>query len=102
MIGYSKQQQTHSKRIKRKQKNKGAISDKVRAEVRARSKGICEIRMCCSGSVAVEQAHLRGRRIIDETTAEWLRDACKACHTWLDSTGEGAVYKRMLRERIAG
>jgi len=89
----------HSKRIKPKQTTLGAISPKVRQEVRERSGGICEIRERCKGAPAVEQAHIRGRRIIDaRTSAAWLRDACKACHTFLDTTGDGAVYKRKLRE----
>lgn len=93
-----KAKQLASNRIKPKQKTRGAISPKVRAEVRERSGGVCEVRIRCNGSQATEMAHIRGRRIISQTTAKWLRDACNACHTYLDNTGEGAVYKRQLRE----
>jgi len=95
----TKEMQTNSKRIKPKQTTLGAISNKVREEVRARSGGICEVRERCQGALAVEQAHKKGRRIIERrTTADDLLDACKACHTWMDSTGAGAVFKRKLRE----
>ena len=93
----TKQQQTERKRVKRTQRQRGSISPKVRSEVRARSKGICEIRTRCNGAQAVEQAHLQGRRLIDATTPEMLRDACKACHVWLDEHPDGIRYKRQLR-----
>lgn len=96
----TKQQQTARKRVKRTQRQRGAISPRVRQEVRARSKGICEIRMRCNGAHAVEQAHLHGRRLIDETTSELLKDSCKECHVWLDETPDGIRYKRQLREAI--
>lgn len=93
----TKQQQTKHKRVKRTQRQRGAISPRVREEVRARSKGICEVRMRCNGAQAVEQAHLQGRRLIDETNADMLRDSCKECHIWLDETPDGIRYKRQLR-----
>lgn len=95
--GYSKSQQTESKRIKRTQRQRGAISASVRQEVRARSKGICEVRKRCNGAQAVEQAHLQGRRLIDATTPEMLRDVCKACHIYLDESVEGIRLKKQLR-----
>lgn len=91
-----------SKRIKDTQEQLGRIRDKVREEVRERSGGICEVRERCKGAPAVQQAHIRGRRVITHrTTAEDLKDACIACHTWMDSTGNGAVYKRKLRNEGA-
>ncbi len=88
-----------SKRVKPTQKSLGAISPKVRAEVRKRSGGICEVRKRCNGAMAVEQAHTRGRRRIEhKTTARDLLDSCVACHRYLDTTADGAKYKRELRE----
>jgi hypothetical protein len=81
------------------QRQLGDISEKVRKQVDARSGGICEVRVRCNGAPAVQQAHLIGRRLIDhKTTAEDLRDACLACHKYLDETPEGIRYKRQLRE----
>lgn len=94
----TKEQQTAKKRIKRTQRQRGDIRPKVRQEVRERSKGICEIRKRCNGAQAVEQAHLQGRRTIDATTPEMLRDACKDCHIWLDENPEGIRHKRILRD----
>jgi hypothetical protein len=96
---YSKADQLKGKRIKRTQRQRGAISPRVRAEVRERSKGICEVRKRCNGARSVQQAHLRGRRLIEETTADMLLDSCLECHVWLDTTAEGARYKLELRER---
>lgn len=81
------------------QKQLGAIRDKVRKAVRERSGGICEIRIKCQGAQATEQAHLTTRGTIKHrTTAEDLRDACTACHRWLDSTGDGIKHRNRLRE----
>lgn len=96
----TKEQQTAKKRIKRTQRQRGDIRPKVRQEVRERSKGICEVRKRCNGAQAVQQAHLIGRRLIEETTADMLRDSCLACHLWMDTTAEGIKYKRQLREGI--
>ena len=93
----TKQMQTHSKRVKPKQTTLGAISPKVRAAVHLRSGGQCELRERCNGAPAAEIAHIRGRRIISESSAEWLRDACVPCHRWLDGSGAGAVLKRQMR-----
>lgn len=90
---------SHHKRGGLTQKQMGDISTKVRKEVRERSGGICELRIRCHGSPAVQQAHITGRRQLDhKTTADDLRDACIACHNWLDETPEGIRYKRQLKE----
>lgn len=52
---------SHHKRGGMTQKQMGDISDKVRKEVRARSGGICELRIRCHGSPAVQQAHITSR-----------------------------------------
>ncbi|KWX71581.1 hypothetical protein AMQ84_27020 [Paenibacillus riograndensis] len=81
------------------QRQMGDISDKVRKEVHARSGGICEVRIRCHGSPAVQQAHITGRPHLNhKTTADDLRDSCLACHNWLDETPEGIRYKRQLKE----
>lgn len=89
----------HHKRGGLTQKQMGDISDKVRKEVHARSGGICELRIRCHGSPAVQQAHITSRvRINHKTTADDLRDACLACHNYIDETPEGIRYKRSLQE----
>ncbi|KIL35846.1 hypothetical protein SD71_10635 [Cohnella kolymensis] len=85
-------------RTKETQKQMGAISAKVRKQVRDRSGGICEVKEKCTGAPATEQAHLTGRGTIKhKTTAADLKDACVECHRWLDSTGEGVKHKKSLR-----
>lgn len=99
MPSYSKAQQLYRKRIKPTQKQLGDISPKVRKEVRERSEGICEVRVKCAGAMAVQQAHIIGRKqLTHKTTAADLLDSCIACHKWLDETPEGIRYKRKLRE----
>jgi len=99
---FSKAQQVHSVRIKPTQKQMGDISTKVRKEVRERSEGICEVRVKCIGSLAVQQAHITGRGHLNhKTTAEDLLDSCLACHRWLDTTPEGIRYNRSLRKGTA-
>jgi hypothetical protein len=97
VLSYTKDQQTKSKRIKRTQRQRGAISPHVRQDVRERSKGLCEIRKRCNGAQAVEQAHLQGRRLIESTTPDMLRDVCKECHIYLDESVEGIRLKKQLR-----
>jgi hypothetical protein len=90
---------SHHQRGGLTQKQMGDISDKVRKEVDARSGGICEIRKRCKGAPAVQQAHITGRKQINhKTTADDLRDACLACHNYIDETPEGIRYKRTLKE----
>jgi hypothetical protein len=88
------------KRFKRKQKNIGAITEKVREEVHVNSDGLCQVREKCNGKKAAEQAHMRGRRIIKETNSHWVLNACVECHRWLDNTGPGAVWKREYRKKL--
>ena len=80
------------------QKRRGAISPSVRAEVKERSKGLCEVRKRCTGAVAVHMCHLQSRNTIETTTAEMILHGCVACHMWMDTTAEGIKYKRALRE----
>lgn len=95
----SKQSQLHRVRVKPTQKQMGAISAKVRAEVRERSGGVCEVRMKCVGAFAREMAHITGRKQIKrKTTAEDLLDTCVPCHKFLDETPEGIKMKRRLAE----
>lgn len=90
---------SHHQRGGMTQRQMGDISEKVRKEVHARSGGICELRLRCNGSPAVQQAHITSRvRINHKTTAEDLRDACIACHQHIDETPEGIRYKRTLQE----
>jgi hypothetical protein len=99
MPSYSKAQQLHSVRIKPTQKQMGDITPKVRKQVRARSGGVCEVRIKCDGAFSVQQAHITGRKQLKHrTTADDLLDSCIACHRWLDETPEGIRYKRNLRE----
>jgi len=90
---------SHHKRGGLTQKQMGDISDAVRKEVRERSGGMCELRIRCHGSLAVQQAHITGRKqLTHKTTAEDLKNACVACHNWLDETPDGIRYKRQLKE----
>ena len=89
---------TKSKRVKPTQRQMGAISANVRKAVKERSQGICEVKVCCNGHRAVQQAHITGRKqLTARTTAEDLLDSCIACHKFLDETPEGIRYKRKLR-----
>lgn len=100
---YTKQQQTHSRRIKPTQRQMGAISQTVRQEVRARSGGICEVRQRCNGAKAVQQAHIIGRKqLTQRTTAATLLDSCLECHKWMDETTDGIRHKRRLRDELLG
>ena len=95
----SKESQLYNNRKgKKNQRMRGAISPSVREQVKARSKGLCEVRKRCNGSPGVHMAHLQSRNTIEETTAEMIRHACLACHQWLDTNDEGIKYKRALRE----
>ncbi|MNC07124.1 hypothetical protein D3C75_546570 [compost metagenome] len=89
----------HHKRVKLTQRQMGDISPNVRKQVRERSGGICELQIRCNGSPAVQQAHITGRKqLTHKTTADDLRDACIACHRYIDETPEGIRYKRTLKE----
>jgi hypothetical protein len=70
----------------------GTISAKVRAQVKERSGGVCEL---CSRSRGAHMAHVIGRKQLTEpTTANILLHVCVQCHKWLDETPEGIIYKR--------
>jgi hypothetical protein len=98
-LPYSKERQLKRVRIRPTQRQKGEISAKVRKEVRERSQGVCEVRMKCNGTFAVEMAHLIGRKQIKaRTTAKDLLHSCVECHRWLDNTVEGIRYRRRLVE----
>lgn len=85
-------------RQKPTQKQMGDISDKVDKQLKARSKGLCEVREKCKGAPAAERAHMTGRRTIQrKTTVDDLLHACLLCHRWLDETPEGIRYKRVVR-----
>lgn len=93
----------HPRSGKLTQKQMGAITPKVRDEVKSRSGGYCEVRIKCQGALGVHMAHLTGRNVIKRrTTAKDLKFACNACHTHIDTTGEGVREKKMMREKDAG
>lgn len=111
---YSKQYQVRKNKVdkptkyinnrkgKKTQRQRGAISPAVRAEVKKRSNGLCEIRKRCTGDVAVHMCHLQSRNSIEATTADMLLHGCVKCHDWLDKTGDGVIYKKSLRRKDAG
>lgn len=89
----------HWERVNPTQRQMGNISPSVRKEVRIRSGGYCEVGIQCKGARATQQAHKKGRRIIEnKTTAADLWDACDECHDWIDKTGEGVKWKRGKRD----
>jgi hypothetical protein len=95
---YSKATQLKSRRIGNSQRQMGDISTSVDKDLKARSKGYCEIGEKCIGSSAVVRCHTIGRRIIpNKTTVDDLFHGCTACHTWLDETAEGIRFKRKVR-----
>ena len=95
---YTKEMQLARKRIKPTQRQMGEINQSVRKEVRMRSNGICEVQIKCTGAIAVQQAHITGRKQLNhKTTADDLLDSCLKCHKWLDETVEGIRYKRKLK-----
>lgn len=85
-------------KIKPTQKQMGDISAKVNKQLKARSKGVCEVKERCKGAPALERAHMTGRRTIGhKTTVDDLLHACVACHRWLDETPDGIRFKRSIR-----
>lgn len=93
-----KSKATKSTRIKQTQKQMGDISPSVDAELKERSNGICEM---CGKVMAVERAHLTGRKQLDwKTKVTDLLHLCKACHDWLDKTPEGIRFRRMIARVI--
>lgn len=86
-------------KVKLSQKQMGDISAKVDKQLKARSKGICEVKERCNGAPALERAHMTGRRTIPhKTTVNDLLHACVECHRWMDETPEGIRFKRSVRE----
>lgn len=87
------------KRGKPTQKQLGDISAKVDAELKERSRYICEVQVHCNGAPAAERAHTKGRRTIPhKTTVDDLFHACKDCHMWLDESVDGIRFKKQVRE----
>jgi hypothetical protein len=100
MFEYNPVPKPNYKRFKTSQRIKGAISPKVRKNVRERSRGVCELRMRCGGTFATEQAHLIGRKHIEhKTTEQDLLHVCTSCHQWLDATPEGIKWKKARVEQ---
>lgn len=76
-------------------KQRGAISVKVRRELRERSGGICE---CCGSHLATDAAHLVRRwKVPDRTTVKLVAHLCKGCHQWADSCKEGREWLEQFR-----
>jgi len=77
------------KRLKKTAKQRGAISTKVRNQLKKRSDGICER---CRSRVAVHAAHITRRWKLAETTVDDLLHLCLECHIWADGTEAGRRY----------
>ena len=89
-----KSKATKSVRVKQTQKQRGDISPSADAELKERSKGICEL---CGKVWATERAHLTGRKHIDwNTKASDLVHLCTECHRWLDGSVDGIRARRMM------
>src|SRR5690554_2737700 len=89
---------TKFKRVNLTQRMMGDISAKVRAEVKLRSGGRCEIRKLCKGSEGVHMAHLTTRgQLTHKTDVNDLKHACVPCHLWLDGK-DGIPYRNELRD----
>jgi hypothetical protein len=98
---YTKSQQTHKQRIKPTQKQMGEISTKVDKELKQRSNGLCELQMKCTGSFAVQRAHITARgKLTAKTTVDDLLHVCLSCHIWMDREPAGIQFKRKLKEGV--
>ncbi|MFD2752420.1 hypothetical protein ACFSUM_18705 [Virgibacillus siamensis] len=98
MPAYSKQQQLYNKPQKLSQKQKGDISQKVDAELKARSHGLCEL---CGDAWATERAHLTGRKQLDhKTEVTDLLHLCTECHDWLDENPDGIRARKFIARAI--
>ncbi len=76
-------------------RQRGAISTKVRRELRERSGGICEL---CKNNLATEAGHtLRRWRIEERTTVQDVCHLCNACHTKCDTTRDGRKFLEQFR-----
>jgi hypothetical protein len=87
---------TH-KRAKKTAKQRGAISQKVRRELKERSDGICER---CRSRVAVHAAHITRRWKLAETTVDDLLHLCLECHIWADGTEAGRKYLKEKENNV--
>lgn len=98
MPAYSKEQQLYNKPQKLSQKQKGDISAKVDAELKARSHGLCEL---WENTWATERAHLTGRKQLDhKTKVTDLLHLCTKCHDWLDEDPNGIKARRFIARAI--
>lgn len=71
-------------------KQRGAISTKVRKELRERSGGICEK---CYSHLATDAAHtIRRWQVVEHTTVQLLIHLCRTCHIYCDNTRDGRAF----------
>jgi hypothetical protein len=82
-------------RFKPSARQRGAISPKVRKQLRERSNGQCE--RC--GGVAAHAAHIK-RRWKHEVppTVEDLLHLCITCHAWADQTRDGRDWLKSFEK----
>ena len=85
------------KRNKPRARTRGAISPKVRQQLKERSQGVCER---CSKAEAVHAAHLERRWKLERTTVQDLAHLCVPCHINADQTAEGRVWLQQFHERL--
>lgn len=78
------------KRYKPTAKARGAISPKVRSELKQRSGGQCERQGC--GNEAVHAAHVTRRWKLERTEVHNVLHLCLTCHIWADQTVEGRAW----------
>jgi hypothetical protein len=85
------------KRNRPTQKQRGAISTKVRRELRERSGGICEK---CGYNLASEAAHtIRRWKVEERTTVQDIAHLCHDCHYHCDNTKEGRQWLETFRNK---
>jgi hypothetical protein len=87
------------KRYKPRSRTRGAISPKVRKELKERSGGICER---CNAAQAVHAAHLTRRWLIEtRTTVNDLSRLCVPCHINADQTKEGREWLEWFKSKVS-
>lgn len=86
------------KRNKPLARQRGAISPKIRKQLKERSGGACERSSC--GNEAVHAAHITRRWKLQETTVKDLLHLCIACHTYADTTREGREWLEEFRMKL--
>jgi len=98
MVGYSKAQQTNSKRIKLTRSQRSNLTPKEDKRLKTRSNGVCER---CDRARASERAHIE-RRWKSETrpVAEDFAHLCTTCHKWCDRSKEGREWLKQFGERL--